>query len=308
MPTNQPGINVFSGAPPIAELSSVSTGAVFYVGSVAVPGGVVGVNSAELGQRPQQPYATIDYAVGQCTASRGDTIYVLPGHNESITSATSLVVDVAGVAIIGLGIGVNRPTLDFDNTAGSIELDAACRFSNIILRASVSAVVVGVNVDADDIVIDNIETTWEATGDDFVTMIDIDAVDRCTVRNCKLYTEPATAGCAEAIRIDDAHNTRIIENEIIGVFSDAGIIGEGAAATECLIRNNLVYNSDTTVSNGIILSVAHTGVLADNRVGTLYASSFEFLIDPGSMLCFENYISNAIDESGRIFPITTPAD
>lgn len=306
MPTNQSGISIFSGAPPLAELSSVSTGAVFYVGSLAVPGGVVGVNSAELGQRPQQPYATIDFAVGQCTANRGDVIYVLPGHSESITSATSLVVDVAGVQIIGLGRGVNRPYLDFDNTAGSIELDAACRLSNVILRASVSAVVVGVNCDAHDIEIDNVETTWEATGDDFAIMIDITAFDRCSVHDCKLYTEPATAGAVTGILMVDAHNTRIVNNELIGQWSNAPINGATTLSNECVIAGNLVYNSDTTTNNGIEITVATTGILANNRVGTLYATSYIELIDPGSMLCFENYAVNAIDESAIIFPSTTP--
>lgn len=305
MGQNNPGLNIFAGIPPLAELTSITTGAVFFVGSTAVPGGLVGVDQATLGRSPSQPFATMDYAVGQCTASRGDVIYVLPGHSESITSATSLVVDVAGVQVIGLGRGVNRPYLDFDNTAGSIELNAACRLSNVILRASVSAVVVGVNVDADDIEIDNVETTWEATGDDFITMIDIDAFDRATVRNCKLYTQPATAGCAEAIRIDDSHNTRIIDNEIIGQFSDAPIIGEGALGNDCLIMGNLIYNSDTSAGNGIEITVATTGLLANNRVGTLYATGVADLIDPGSMLCIENYTVNAIDESAVLLPATT---
>jgi hypothetical protein len=306
MPTNQSGINIFSGAPPLVELSSASTGAVFYVGSLAVPGGVVGVDSSELGQRPQQPYATIDFAVGQCTANRGDTIYVLPGHEESVTSATSLVVDVAGVSIIGLGIGANRPNLDFDNTAGSIELDAACRLSNVVLRASVSAVVVGINVDADGVIIDNIETTWEATGDDFAIMVDVTAFDRATIVNNKFYTEPATAGAVTGILLVDAHNTRILNNEMIGQWSNAPINGATTLSNDCVIKGNLVYNSDTTTDNGILITVATTGILADNRVGTLYATSFIELIDPGSMLCFENYAVNAIDETAIIFPATTP--
>jgi hypothetical protein len=306
MPTNQPGINIFSGAPPIDELGSVTTGAVFYVGSAAVPGGVVGVDSGEVGQRPQQPYATTDYAVGQCTATRGDVIYVLPGHRENISAATSLVVDVAGVQIIGLGRGVNRPYYTFTATAGSIELDAACRLSNVVLRASVSAVVVGVNVDADGVEIDNVETTWEDTGDDFAIMIDVTAFDRATIRNCKLYTEPATAGAVTGILLVDTHNTRILDNEIIGQWSNAPINGATTLGNECLIMRNLIYNSDTTTDNGILITAAFTGILADNRVGTLYATSYIELIDPGSMLCFENYAVNAIDESAIIFPQTTP--
>ena len=154
--------------------------------------------------------------------------------------------------------------------------------------------------------LDSIETTWEATGDDFITMIDVDAFDRCTIKNCKLFTEPATAGAAEAIRIDDSHNTIIQDNLIIGQWSDAPIIGEGALGNECLIDHNLIYNSDTTTDNGILITVATTGLLTDNRVGTLYATSFIELIDPGSLLCMENYAVNAIDESGIIFPSTTP--
>ena len=277
-----------------------TTGKYFFVDSATGSNGNSGLDALH-------PVATVDYAVGLCTANKGDIILVMPGHEETIVSATSLVVDVAGVSIMGLGQGLTRPKFDFDNTAGSIEMDAAnTRLSNVVLRASVSAVVVGINVDNDDVTLDNLETTWEATGDDFITMIDVDAFDRCTIRNCKLVTEPATAGCAEAIRIDDSHNAIIVDNWIAGNFSDACIIGEGAASTECLMATNHCYNSDTTVNNGIILTVATTGILSDNRVGTLYASSIGFLIDPGSMLCMENYCSDAVDETGIIQPATTP--
>src|SRR5680860_1259199 len=51
----------------------------------------------------QAPFATIDKAINSCVASRGDVIYVLPGHAETVADATTLVPDVAGVAIVGLG-------------------------------------------------------------------------------------------------------------------------------------------------------------------------------------------------------------
>ena len=290
------GVPVLSGGVGIPA----TTGKYVFVSSGTGSNGNSGLDSLH-------PVATIDYAVGLCSANKGDIILVMPGHNETIVAATSLVVDVEGIQIIGLGIGHSRPVLDFDNTAGSIEMDAAnCRLSNIVLRASESAVVVGINVDADGITLDNLETTWEDTGDDFLTMIDIDAVDRTTVENCKLYTQPATAGAAEAIRVDDAHNTRILNNEIIGQFSDSPFAGEGAASTECLIANNVMYNSDTSDNNGLEIAVAFTGLMIGNRIGTLYATGFDALIDPGSMLCIENYVANAIDETGIILPATTP--
>src|SRR3990167_1055811 len=192
------GVSSF-GMPVLGGGPFATTGNVFFVDSATGSNGNSGTDK-------DHAFATVDYAVGKCTADKGDIIFVMPGHEETIISATSLVVDVAGVQIIGLGQGQGRPKFDFDNTAGSIEMDAASRLSNVVLRASVSAVVVGINVDANDVELDNIETTWEATGDDFVTMIDVDAFDRCTIKNCKLFTEPAVAGAAEAIRIDDSHN------------------------------------------------------------------------------------------------------
>ena len=299
--TNFPNGITSYGVPVLGSAGITTTGNFFFVDSVTGSNGNSGLD-------PDHPLATIDTAVGKCTASKGDIILVMPGHNESITAATSLVVDVAGVSIIGLGVGNTRPTLDFDNTAGSIEMDAAnTRLSNVVLVASVSAVVVGINVDADNVQIDNIRTTWEATGDDFVTMIDVDAVDYAVVVNNELFSEPAVAGAAEAIRLDDTHNTVVTGNKIIGTFSDAPIIGEGALGNDCVIAENYLYNADTSVNNGVEITVAFTGILARNLIGTLYATGVADLLDPGSMLCLENYAVNAIDESGVIIPATTSA-
>src|SRR3990170_2889471 len=65
------------------------------------------------------PFSTLDYAIGRCTAGRGDIIFIKPGHAETITSATTIALDVAGVAIVGLGNGSARPTFTFTtaNTA-----------------------------------------------------------------------------------------------------------------------------------------------------------------------------------------------
>lgn len=247
-------------------------------------------------------YSTIDAALGGCTANAGDVILVAPGHTETISSATSLVVDVAGVSIIGMGVGGNRPELNFSATAGSVEMDAAnCRLSNVILKADVSAVVVGVNVDAADVQIDNCTFTYNATGDDFVTMIDIDAVDGARLLNNEFIAEDA-AGCAEAVRLDACNNVVIAGNHIYGDFTDSAIVGEGALGRNLRIQGNTIYNSDTTAGNTIDLNVAFTGIIAGNHIGTLFATAPETAFDPGSCLCLENYVANAVDESGTIVP------
>jgi calcineurin-like phosphoesterase len=67
------------------------------------------------------PFSTLAGAVAQCVANRGDIIMVKPGHAETISSATALTMSIAGVAVVGLGNGTNRPkfTLDTANTARS---------------------------------------------------------------------------------------------------------------------------------------------------------------------------------------------
>ena len=72
------------------------------------------------------PFSTLAGAVAQCVASRGDVIFVKPGHTETISSSTALTMSVAGVAVVGLGIGSMRPkfTIDTANTA-TINVTAA---------------------------------------------------------------------------------------------------------------------------------------------------------------------------------------
>ena len=68
---------------------------------------------------------------------------------------------------------------------------------------------------------DSCEFRYNATGDDFITMIDIDAFDDAYISNCVFHAEE-TAGCSEAIRMDDALRTKIINCHFTGDFTDKG--------------------------------------------------------------------------------------
>lgn len=103
-------------------LTMTNPGDVFFVSNADVlldkNQSVAGVDQAG-GGTFQRPFRTLDFAIGQCTASRGDVIFVMPGHAETISDATSLNMDVAGVSVIGMGSGSLRPTITLDtaNTA-----------------------------------------------------------------------------------------------------------------------------------------------------------------------------------------------
>ena len=256
-----------------------------------------------------QPFASINYAVGRCTANRGDVVLVKPGHVETISAAGSLTVAIAGVAIIGLGVGRNRPILDFTATAGTVELDAQnTLLANMLLRANVSAVVVGINVDNHDIELAQLHFTFDATGDDFVTMVDCTAFDRLAIHDC-LFESENLAGGNEAINLTDAEDVSIHNNVFRGNWADAIIQVTTTLCPRLVITNNIGYNSDTTVYNGIDTgTLSSTGVVANNRITALYATSVAKIYRDGDLTTHNNTWSNDVSERATtLLPATSSA-
>lgn len=72
------------------------------------------------------PFSTLQYAIDSCVQGRGDIIFVGANHYERISDATTAILRTAGVAIIGLGSGLFRPTFVFDTaTTANIPVRAA---------------------------------------------------------------------------------------------------------------------------------------------------------------------------------------
>src|SRR3990167_1275260 len=83
----------------VVEDKADHPGAIFFVDSThAAKADAVGG-----GRSPDRPLATIDYAIGLCTASKGDVIYVMPGHAENLTAADGIDCDIAGITIVEIG-------------------------------------------------------------------------------------------------------------------------------------------------------------------------------------------------------------
>lgn len=89
----------------------------------------------------ETPFATIDYAIGQCTADKGDVIVVKAGHAETLAAAAAITADVAGISIIGLGNGADRPTLTFGTlvTASLRVTASSVKIKNIVGLAALDA-------------------------------------------------------------------------------------------------------------------------------------------------------------------------
>lgn len=124
-----------------------------------------------------RPFSTIDYAVGQCTASVGDVIMVKAGHVETVTAAAGIALDVAGITLVGLGNSRNRPKINFTTAVGaSMKVTAAnITMSNFWFTGGIDALTNPIHVDAADFVL----TDWTYT----------DVTGQCT--DCVLTTANA---------------------------------------------------------------------------------------------------------------------
>ena len=279
----------------------ITTGTVFYVSSGTGSDGNKGINA-------NQPLATIDAAINKCTADVGDVIYVMPGHAETISNATSLVPDIAGISIIGLGNGANAPEITFDDATSEIIVTGkSTLLRNLRFVAGVTAVVTGIDINVDNVTIDSCEFTFSGAGFDFVIFVDIDAFDYSIINNCVFRAENATDGASTGIRLDTADHIKILHCTFTGDFSLAPIsqVTADAPGVNLLIADCIFYNDDTANADSVIaLQEAYTGLIIRCVGGSLNGTSPEAAFVVGSCLSIENYIADVASETGTIVPLT----
>lgn len=283
-----------------SENIPVSQGNYYYVCSAGSADGA-GSDNYE-GTDPRQPLATINAAIDKCTAASetsgseycGDVIVVLPWHTEDLDAATDLVPDIAGLYIIGLGEGENRPRIDFTDTDGIVAISGAgTTIENIIFENQIDNVVENLDIGADDITLKNIVIRDKAgtSGKIFIMLDGTNTADRFKCYDSLFTHISGTENGDVSIEIDDAQDGIEIKRcTFIGDCDEAPIISD-AAFTNSIIANNLVEN---TVADGfaIELTGAATGFLVDNK---LYTDDYATALDPGSMKCFGNEFSFGVD-------------
>jgi hypothetical protein len=286
-----------------------TTGNVFFVHSGT------GTNGAGYGRDTNKPFATIGYALSSdvCTANKGDVIYVMPGHAESIAAAAGFDADIAGVSIIGLGNGTNRPTLTFTtSTAASVVVSAAnVTIKDIRFVNDIDSQVLVLDINAANCTVENC-VFLEGSSKQFLTAIDVNggsanACDITTIRRCQIWS--TAVGANNGIELGEVADRVLIEDcEIYGDFADACIHNPtGKVLTRLRIRRCSLVNLQSG-DHAIELVSACTGVIEDNRgSSTLADVGDQTGIDPGSCFCNENYFNSAIDQSGVLNPVVDPS-
>lgn len=229
-----------SGIPVSSE--KFTTGNVYFVDS----GSVDGSDNPSSGSNPNIPFVTIDYAVDQCTANNGDVIYVMPGHAESVSLAGQIDLDVAGISVIGIGNGTDRPTLTYTVAAGEVVVGADnVTIENIVFNAAAPDILLGVtvedSVDYCTIRECNFEVTTAGT-DEFATCITVINGNVGTLIEDN-FMDMKLGNATEAILLDaDTDRTTIRGNTIRGDYSTANIFADTALSTQLLIKGNTLEN------------------------------------------------------------------
>lgn len=260
-------------------------------------------SAGNYGTTYSEPFATIDYAIGQCTADNGDIIFVMPGYTEDLAAADAIDADIAGVSIIGLGNGNLRPTLTYTADAGEFVIGADdVRVSNIIFVASDPDTVVAIDIedDAEGAVIDHCSFITDDDGTaEFLDAITIN--DQCNeylISHNQFHQGSGAAVSAIYIDADTDYGT-IEYNTISGDYDTACITGD-EQDDMIVIRHNSLYNGQATgiglnTEPCIELNASTTGIIEYNICYTNLATKAASIVAADCHL-HENYYNE--DESG----------
>ena len=247
-------------------------GAIWFVDS----GHAAASDTAGFGRTPDAPFATIDYAVGVCTASQGDVIYAMPGHAETVSEAGGLDLDKIGISIIGLGHGTLQPTITIDTAdTADIDIDAASiTIENIHFISNFLDIAAAIDVNATDFTIRNCRFT--ETGTDLNALIWIQdalaaASDRITVENCHVIANDTTN--THFINFSGTGSGhRFIGNELIGDWGTIAVGGAGVILN-AVVRDNVIYNLAATNDACLNFAATATGICMRNLAGGTAAAA-----------------------------------
>jgi hypothetical protein len=313
--------NGFSGGVAIRGIPVPQTipGKVFWVSNVTTGllQGQRGGSDANRGTF-ESPFSTLNYAISQCVANRGDIIYIKPGHAESVATATALNFNIAGLVIEGLGNGSARPTFTFTtaNTA-TIPVSANnmtirnCLFvGNFLSIASCFTVAA-----AADFWIDQCEFRDTDATHGFLSIVTTTVSvnsDGLRYTNNSRKSDATTTPGPDIVVANTMSRLKVNYNKTIHTVASnniAALLEHGALVmTDAEIVGNYVYSVNTDTATGAILvkttATTGSGIIAHNRIRALDVAAA--IIVPAVAVqygTFDNlYIGDGTQNSGFILP------
>lgn len=302
--SNYPG--GFRGGMSVRNVPQFETfaGNVFWVSSTRGSNGNKGTRD--------RPWATVAYALTRCTASNGDVIMVMPSHAETLIAAATIAHSVAGVSVIGLGIGTSRPTFTWStSTAATWAITAANAYiENIVCVGNISNVVAGFTTTKAGTWLNGVEFQNAGTNLDFLTPIKATSTttadnDDLTVTNCRWHT--IDSDDLEFIEINGTISRARFHNNFMvsaGTASPLILVATGKLLLGADIGWNRCVNAMTV--NELFISndgTTNTGVVHNNYSGHADVSgAHDPGWDGGGFRLFNNLSVSVDNLSGFVMP------
>lgn len=198
--------------------------------------------------RFERPFATIDAAINACTANKGSLIMVMPGHAETLVAAGAITHDTAGVSIVGLGTGNNRPVLTFTPAAASTSnvswTGNNCSMENIVCIAGLDALTKPFSISGSGAYLD---VEWQ----DGSSAIEAETVVLTTTAADNIEIKltyrgfPAGDACVAPIKLNGCTDGRIFL-DFYGKASTAVVNFVTTLSTNVLVTGYAYNSGDTT--------------------------------------------------------------
>lgn len=253
-----------------------TTGRFFIVGKSTLVGlqEVQGMFPASYPDGTPTVFATVKLALAACLANRGDVILVMPGHTENITNATDLVMNVAGVTVIGLGQGNLRPVFTFTTAiTANIPMSAAnTSINNVIFDLTgFDAITTAFTITGAGVTLrKNTFITASATNQVAIGITTTAAATYFTFDG-NMVVGTTDAGTTNFLQLVGGDYAVITNNYFYGAYTTSlGPINQiTTAGVSMLIANNTLVNATASSTKAIVLVAGSTGVIRDNRIAIL---------------------------------------
>lgn len=265
---------------------------------------VTGSNSNS-GKQVNKPLATLDYAIGKCTAGKSDVIVLLPGHTESLSAANAIDFDVDDITVVGIGSGDIRPKLSWTAAAATMVIDANnTAFYNVEFEAKYADVAVGIDVGAvDGLIFDKCWFTENAANLNWVIIIDLaTGAKDITINQCKVYCGDAAND--SFINGVACNGLTVLDSQIY--FTVAQTVACGQIATSGNATNTTIKNCDfvSLVDGALHIDLngaANTGIIAECYFSSADgAGAVTTGIDATGCHVFECYFAGEADSFGLV--------
>lgn len=238
----------------------VTSGNLFYVSST------LGATAND-GLTPTTPVKTLAAAIALATASNGDTIFLMPGHIETLTAAAAVSITKAGLTIVGLGNGRNRPVFNFTTAVtASFNISAAnTTLQNIVFTTGFDALTAMVNVSAADVAF--FDSEWvisDGTNGAILGILTAATADRLWIERCRFLGPAINAGTTCTACIDhEAGVDYIIRNNYFTAKMTQAITNTATVLRGLIDSNRFVVATGTKAIN---MAAASTPFVINNRI------------------------------------------